>query len=90
MIERKLWTKVTSARLNRPRPRICHEPGRSPLKSVQRRVNPRRRSKIVYEDSVNTESANFSGGSCATRGPLKAILCYEKAVKSNPVLREGF
>ena len=35
--------------------------------------------------------AGQSGGlQRPTRGPLKAILCYERAFKGNPVLREGF
>ena len=31
----------------------------------------------------------FQRQSCATRALLKAILCYERALKANPVLREG-
>ena len=58
-------------------PGIWHKTGRSPLKFAWRRVNPRQGSKPRR--------------ACrATRELLKAILCYERAVKGKPVLREGF
>ena len=59
------------------------------LSRLQKTICKAREAAEKYLDSPRGTKASKKGF-CAMRGPLKAILCYEKAFKGNPALREGW